>query len=289
MVVKALPTKRTPIVQDFNRYMTLVYGREGIGKTTLFASFPDILFLLTEPGAKGLELFDVECETWEDILNVVDLLEEDPIHYKTVVIDTVDRAYDFAMTYTCQRLHINYPGEDEQGENDWGLSWREVKKEFMSVVHRLSRLRLGPFFTSHAKESRIKTRSGETYDRVYPTMSGQARAVVEAVVDNIFFADYVKTVGGRDVRVIFTEGSEGICAKARKGVGQFPAILPLPLERGYDVLVSAFRGEHPGIDPRTLKMGRQTSAATVKVVRTLAVQPQKKKKLATKTKRREKQ
>ncbi len=282
MVVKTLPTKRTPIIRDFNRYMALVYGREGIGKTTMFESFPDILFLLTEPGAKGLELFDIECRTWEDILGAVDLLEKDPKHYKSVVIDTVDRAYDFALEYVCRKLGIPYPGEDAQGEADWGLSWREVKKEFMGVVHRLSRLRLGPFFTSHAKESRIKTRSGETYDRIYPTMSGQARSVIEAVVDFIFFADYVKTVNGQNIRVLFTEGSEGICAKARKGVGNFPPILPLPLEGGYDVLVSGFMGRHPGIDPRTLKMGKETSGPTGKMMRTLAVKPKKK----TVTKRR---
>ena len=285
--MKALPTKPTPIVRDFTRYMLLLYGREGVGKTTLMADFPGAFFITTEPGTKGFELFEAECADWGDVLNAVDLLEKDPDRFKIVVIDTVDRAYDMALDYTCERLNIPYPGEDDSGENDWGLSWRKVKQEFMSIVHRLSRLRLGPFFISHAKESRIKTKSGEAYDRTYPTMSGQARSVVEAVVDFIFFADYIRDTSGNDVRVIFTEGSESICAKARKGVGRFPPILPLPFENGHDVLVSGFLGKHPGVDPRTLKMGKQTGAPTGKLVRSLAVgQGRKTKTGITKTKRR---
>jgi len=264
MAVK-LPTKKKPVEQDFDRYLILLYGREKIGKSTLFASFPDTLFFTTEPGTKGLEIYEIACSDWKTIKEAVALLQKEK-RFRRVVFDTVDRAYDMCLDYVCKRMGIAYPGTSPDGREDYGKSWREVRQEFMKIINDIVWTGRGVAFTSHATESEIRTRSGDQYTRIFPTMSRQARTVVEPLVDFFFFADYVRDVHGDIQRIIITEGDETIWAGTRKGIGEFPPMLPLLPKGGYEVLLKAFQGQHPGVDPMTLLAGRQTSPVTAKYI-----------------------
>ena len=261
-----LPTVPSVASKNFNDYSILLYGREKIGKSTLFASFPRCLFISTEPGLKGLSVFKVDVRNWKEIRSLVDALEAQPGIYERVVFDTVDLAYGWALDYVCESLGIEYPGETPTGKEDWGKSWGLVKKEFVSIVHRIARTGVGICFISHARENEMKAPSGEKYDRVYPSMSGQCRDVIEALVDFFFYCDYIRDNKNEVQRVIITEGDETLWAGCRQTGEQieFPTILPLDKANGYQVLLDAFHGRHAGIDPRTLISHRTTAKATTK-------------------------
>jgi hypothetical protein len=253
---------------DILLYMFLIYGREKIGKTTLLSSWPGALFFSTEPGTKGLSIRELAMFNWWDILDGVQLLEETPITdaNRVIMFDTGDRAYDFALTHVCDRLGIPYPGEDDEGKADFGKSWRAVRQEFLSVIERILNTGRGICFTSHAREGEISTRSGQKYTRIYPSMSKQAREVIEALVDVFFYADYMRSLDGETVRVLVCEGDETVWAGYRQCAGKFPRLLPLVEPNGFDVIHQAFRGEHPGIDPRSLATTRETSASAAKLI-----------------------
>ena len=70
----------------------VIYGVEGIGKTTLAAKFPDPLFIDTEGGTKTLDVKRFDAPTsWEMLLQQIDYtIRNRPC--KTLVIDTVDWA-----------------------------------------------------------------------------------------------------------------------------------------------------------------------------------------------------
>jgi hypothetical protein len=68
----------------------------------------------------------------------------------------------------------------------------------------------GVILISHATEREIKTRSGTKYDRIQPTMSNQARDIVEGMVD--IWAYY--TYEGKR-RVLQIRGDEHIMAGNR--------------------------------------------------------------------------
>lgn len=261
----ALPDVPKEPDRDLSHYTLLLYGREKIGKTTMLASFPDALFFSTEPGTKGLRIFEFNHEdggtrNWDIFRKGVDLLEKTPGKFKTVVIDTVDRAYDMCLDWVCENRGVEYPGHDADGKEDFGKSWRAVKMEFLEQLHRISQSGRGICFTSHAKESEIKTRSGDRYTRIFPTMSGQARAVVEAVVDLFFYAEYVRGEDGSTQRVLICRGDETIWAGARECVGTtFPAFLPMQAKNGYAVIRDAFLGKYKGLDPSTLMVARTTT------------------------------
>ncbi len=229
----------------------LLYGREKIGKTTFFSQFPKTLFLTTEPGTKGLRVMEVSCSDWHTVEGAVKALltKEAQDTFEFVVFDTVDRAYDLCLDCVCSERGISYPSEDP----DWGQTWREIKRRFASVIERLAHAGYGLGFTSHVREEVVKERSGRTYTRIYPSMSKQARTVVEALVDFFLYADYVKDTKGNTRRILVCEGDETIWAGSREVDGvSLPRFLPLKKEGAYELMQKAFNGKVKGINPRSL-------------------------------------
>lgn len=258
----ALPTAKKAPDRNVANYTILIHGREKIGKTTWAASFPDALFLMTEPGARGLEVFSFNAEdggvkNWSIFRAAVSLLVEDGAQqFKTVVIDTVDRAYDLCMDWVCAQKHISHPGDDA-----YGKAWKAVKDEFQDQIHRILQAGYGLIFTSHAKELTIEERGGNKYTRIQPSMSGQARSVVEALVDFILYAEYAKDQTGNQIRVLICQGDDTVTAGARSTPegNDFPKILPLEASGGYDTFLAAFNGEDVGLDPSTLLPSKQAT------------------------------
>ena len=264
-----LPTEKKSIVESFAEYAVLLYGREKIGKTTLGEQFPGAIFAAFEPGIKGLEVYDFFGDNgvipdWEAFRALVDLLVSQGIKdsdFSTVVVDTVDRAYDMCLACVCKEMRIPYPGIGADGKDDWGKSWGAIRKEFTHQFYRLGSAGFGALFISHAKDSVVESKSGQKYTRIVPTMSGQARAVVEALADFIFYAEYYNTPAGTN-RVLVCQGDEIITAGARKGVSHsFPQFLPLLEEGCYAVIEAAFRGAYAGLDISELNTVNLTTKA----------------------------
>ena len=259
-----LPKKPKEIDSDLSNYILLLYGREKIGKTVTGAQFPEAIFFATEPGTKGLEIFEFNHEDggvkdWEVFRTGVDLLERSK-RFKTVVIDTVDRAYDMCLDWVCENLNIEYPGHDDAGKEDFGKSRRAVKQEFLKQIHRIVQSGRGVVFISHSKETEIKPRSGEKYTRIFPTMGNQARAVVEALVDLFFYCEYAKDVNGKVRRIFVCQGDETIWAGTRPTLTKtFPRFLPMHKNKGYKIIKKAFLGKHKGLDPTTLLPAKTSS------------------------------
>ena len=266
-----LPTETKGVQTDLSNYTFLLYGQPKIGKTSVLATFPDALFLCTEPGAKGLDIFEYKageggCATWQDLLDVAELLAATN-RFKYVVVDTVDKAYEMCLDYVCAKLHIAYPGVDEFGENDWGKSWKEVRKEFTRFVDTLTRMNRGVAFTSHAQSLEIKSKQGSTYSTIVPSMGKQARTTIEALVDFFLYCDYIKTSEGIE-RVFITEGDETVWA-GHRAPAKFPRFVPMDAEVGYAILESAFRGEAPELKLDNLQVSTSSLAAFKKYIRNI--------------------
>lgn len=268
-----LPTKPKSVTARVQDYTFLIYGREKIGKTTLCASIPGAIFFSTEPGTKGLPVYEYNdagggITSWDVFRQAVADLEACG-DFPLVVIDTADRAYDMALDWVCRERGIEYPGQDASGSEDYGKSWKAVKTEFTEQIQRIVRTGRGVVFTSHAKEQPFKTKNGDKFDRVFPTMSGQCRAVVEPLVDFIIFCDYAKNSEGENVRVLMTQGDDSVWAGGRTvpGVPDFPRFLPLRRENGFDILARAFAGEDVGLDPATMRPAALTTGGGGNILR----------------------
>lgn len=186
-------------------YSVLIYGAKKIGKTSLCARFPDTFFMACEPGTKGLKVYTRPVRNWDEFIGYIDLLEKDK-RFKTVVVDTIDMAYEYAFSYICKKKMINHPHE----EDDYGATWKEITEAFRGAVLRLISLPKGVIFTSHDVEKEIELRDGSKIDRVQPTMAKSAMGVVEALVDIIFNYSY-----DGSKRIIRLDGRQDLVAGNR--------------------------------------------------------------------------
>lgn len=171
-------------------YSFLLYGPKKIGKTTMLAQAgkdiggKKVFFAMFEPGGKALKLYQRSINSWMEFKQYVSLLLKSK-EFGAIVVDTADIAYDQCLAYACMKLGIEHPSDEA-----WGKGWGAVKKEFTYEINRLLRSGMGVFFTSHSKKDEIRKRSGSSWHETMPTMSGQARDVLEGVIDVWIHYDY---------------------------------------------------------------------------------------------------
>jgi hypothetical protein len=84
----------------------LLYGVEGVGKSTFAAGAPAPIFLCAEDGTGHL---DVERfappRTWLEVLEAVDVLRTEQHDRRTLVIDTLDWLEPLCWAYVCEQAN----------------------------------------------------------------------------------------------------------------------------------------------------------------------------------------
>lgn len=179
-----LPSKKSIPSDQLQDYSILIYGQKKIGKSSLAAQFPNTLFLMCEPGGKALEIFQRPVKNWQDFEGYVDAFIKD-ISFQTVVVDTADFSYDYCCDYICEKLVIDHPSDEA-----YGKGWKAVKKEYTRVINKLLHSGKGVIFISHSKDQEIKTRRNDSFHKVSSSMSGQAKDVLEGLIDIWVNFDY---------------------------------------------------------------------------------------------------
>jgi hypothetical protein len=240
-----LPTERSVPSTRLQDFTILLFGEKKIGKTDLTAQFPDTIHLMTEPGGKAQSIYQVPINRWQDFIGYVKLLEKDKgkaRRFITASTDTADLLYQRCTEYVCAKLGIEHPSEEA-----YGKGWSAVREEFTKWTIRLIASGHGVIFISHATEKEIKMRGGETYNRISPTMAGQARDILEGIVDIWAYYGYD---GSR--RVLTIRGSDHIGAGHRlKDNFKTPTGEPITeidmgdsAEEGYANLMAAFNNKY---------------------------------------------
>ena len=246
---------------DFGNYLTLIYGRPGMGKSTFASTYPDACFFSCERISKALEVFDLNeakggVTDWGVFRKGVELLEDNPDKFRTVVVDTIDAAYQQCLEWVCKKKKIEHPQDD-----GYGKGWNAVWTEFNGMLDRIIATGRGLVLTSHSKEIEITAHSGDTYTRIQPSMSGQAYKAVKAKSDFVLYAEFIKDNSGKSRRVLITEGDEVVDAKSPELDTPIPMYLPFPKKGGFDLVNCAFLGEDVGIPMETVKPAKATSKA----------------------------
>jgi hypothetical protein len=221
-----LPTGPRPKEFDISKYKFLLYGDPGSGKSTLASRWPSAIFLPTEPGLNFLECHQITDDdgkpkvlrTWEELTEAVKMLCTQKHDYKTIVIDTIDNAFEFCSIYTLKQRGIEH--ESDEG---YGKGFGMVKREFTKVINYLANSGFGLVFVSHEKTSE---REEKGVKRVYTdnSLANSARNYVNGLVDFIFYT-YLDDAGHRLMR---TRASLNINAKDRSG--GLPEIMPMDYE-----------------------------------------------------------
>jgi hypothetical protein len=235
-----LPTKKTTPSDDPMKYSMLLYGQEKCGKSTFASNAPGAIFLATEPGLNALSVYQVNIESWQDLLDACKKLATEKHDFKTIIIDTADNAYEFCAAYVSEK---ELDGKDPS-DFEYGRGWRKVTKEFRRVINKLGHLDYGLILISHSKVETVKSRTG-SYDVIMPTLPGGCRKYLIGVMDSTLLAEVTFETGedGSSVyrRIMHTTASPKHIAGSRiKGL---PAEIPLDYNEYIKAFKTATKGE----------------------------------------------
>ena len=198
--IVSLPTELSVPSTSLGDYSILMYGEKKIGKTSLASKFPGAMFLMFEPGGKGLSIYQTPVATWEEFKAYVQLLKADE-RFQTLVIDTVDIAYERCFDYVCRMQNIEHPSD----VNDFGKTWSLITNEFQKTMLELVSAGKGMIFLSHATEKDFASASGLTYNKIVATMPARSRQFITGFVDIICYYGYYG-----NHRMLTVQGSDAV-------------------------------------------------------------------------------
>jgi hypothetical protein len=210
-----------------------IYGKPGVGKSTLAAQFPNPLFLLTEEtGLEDVTAFPVAV-TFKEIWNTVNgLLKEDELPYDTIVIDSVSKLDALVVKYI---LDEEGPGKNGKaptlnsacgGYGGGTLRAQGIHRGFKSLMDQFQDRGITVIYIAHLVSKTLKSPDAEDYDVSTIVMnSDKCREVYIDDVDGVFYCKLKsfisETESGRNLikstgdRVIVTGSSESNVSKNR--------------------------------------------------------------------------
>ena len=232
----------------------VVYGPEGIGKSTFASRFPDPVFIDTEGSTKDMDVARFEApSSWQMILEQVRYVKAHPEICRTLVLDTADWAEMRCIDHICARYH-----KDGLEEFGYGKGYTYVQEEFGRLLNLLEEgvgLGIHVVMTAHAKMRKFEQPDElGAYDRWEMKLTKQTAPMVKEWADMVLFANYKtfvvnvdgqgaqkgknKAQGGR--RVMFTTHHPCWDAKNRYGLPE-----ELPFDYGEIAAILADSGNQP--------------------------------------------
>ena len=173
---------------------TVIYGPEGIGKTTFATHFPDPLYCDTEGGSHNIDVARTPVPTsWTMLLDIVQEIIKDPSLCKTFVLDTADWAERLCVKHICDKY--NQSGVETFG---YGKGYVYVYEEFGRLLDLLSTLierGVHVVVTAHAQLRKFEQPDEMgSYDRYELKLSKKTGAQVADMLkewaDLLLFANY---------------------------------------------------------------------------------------------------
>ena len=225
----------------------VIYGSEGIGKSSLAANFPNPLFIDTEGGTAQMDVRRIDKpQSWEELLAIVQEVAVTPDVCKSLILDTADWAEQLIVTFLCAKYKQN--SIESFG---YGKGYTYLAEEFTKLLNAFDRVITADIhvvITAHAKMRKFEQPDEMgAYDRWEMKLSKQVAPLLKEWCDLLLFCNYQtfvvtsenntqKAQGGK--RVMYTSHHPAWDAKNR-------VHLPEVLELDYKHIAHIF-AEQPG-------------------------------------------
>ena len=231
-----------PIVRGRRRktQRVVIYGPEGVGKSTLAAGLPAPLFLDTEEGTLHLDADRLHVETVPQMREACRTIFREAkagsLPYKTVVIDTGDRLWDMCaqeVTAAAKVESIEAIG--------YGKGYAQASEMFVSLLAMFDALRSAGLHVAVVCHSRVETVSppdSEAYTMYTVKVNAPAKQAATAKdklrewADAVLFCNFVTVVTdagkakGGTCRKVYTEHRATWEAKNRHGMDPVVEMTP---------------------------------------------------------------
>lgn len=172
----------------------VVYGPEGIGKSTFASQFPAPVFIDTEGSTAAMDVARLPRPTsWNMLLKEVEYIKSHPETCRTLVIDTIDWAEQLCVDHICS-IH-NKKGIEDFG---YGNGYVYTKEEFGRFLNRLSdviEVGVNIVLTAHAQLRKFEQPDElGAYDRwelkLGKKTQSQTSPLVKEWADMLLFCNY---------------------------------------------------------------------------------------------------
>lgn len=168
----------------------MIYGPEGIGKSTLAAQFPGALFIDTEGSTKHLDVARTPApSSWTMLLQQVEHIKQNPDLCRTLVIDTADWAERLAIADICARYK-------KTGIEDfsYGKGYVYLSEEFgrlLNLLTDLIDLGINVVLTAHAHMRKFEQPDEMgAYDRWELKLQRRTAPLPKEWADMVLFLNY---------------------------------------------------------------------------------------------------
>ncbi len=176
----------------------VIYGVEGIGKTTFASKFPKPLFLDLDRGSARMEVDRISgIADWATLIATLQDISNSETEYSTIVIDTADMAGEMCKKYICLK------NKKESIEDfGYGKGYTILAQEFAKIIVWATILidkGYNVVFLAHSMQ-RVVTKPDDTgsYDHWEMKLPGKGNnslgALLKEWADLLLFADYHITI-----------------------------------------------------------------------------------------------
>lgn len=221
----------------------VIYGAEGIGKSTLASKFPDPLFIDLEGGTSQLDVKRIaNIKTWAEVGDALTAIIKEKVELKTLVIDTADAAENLARAYFVEK------NGKEFEEVSYGAGYPKFAQIVSTLISSLDvfvRRGINVVVLAHAKMRKFEQPDElGAYDRWELKLSRNTAPLFKEWADMVLFCNFktditltdsgkARAAGGR--RVIYAAHHPCWDAKNRHG-------LPDSFDMDYEILRPIFEG-----------------------------------------------
>lgn len=211
----------------------VMYGPEGIGKSTFAANAPNPIFIDAEDGSTRLDVsrFPVP-ENWEHVRESLALLANEKHEYRSVAIDTADWIEPLIYEHVCSTC-----GKASIEDFCYGKGYVQALDQWRGFLDQLDLLRargMNVILLAHTQVKTFRNPAGDDYDRYELKLHAKTAGLLKEWSDAVLFTNYLvfpKEADNKKVkmfgdgsRVIYTEHRPAWDAKNKYGL---PFKLPL--------------------------------------------------------------
>lgn len=207
----------------------MVYGVEGIGKSTFAAGAPSPIFICTEDGLGSLAVdhFPIVSSV-SDVLSAISSLYSDEHDYRTVALDSLD----WLETMIWRDVESKHDAKDlayGKGAVIAADRWREILDGLNALRNDRG---MAVILIAHCTIKRFDSPETEPFDRYQPKLQDRSNALIREWCDAVLFANYKTLIKKDDVgfnktvsrgistgeRLLFTSERPAYMAKNRYGL-----------------------------------------------------------------------
>jgi hypothetical protein len=259
--------------EDFFSYHLAIYGEKGVGKTSLASQWPNALTFMFERGRRNLPIRQIPRRlkdgsmqpplTWNEMDKpctpflplLMEAVEDKSV--KTIVLDTIDRAYEACFEYACWEEGVSHPNAASEGHQ----VWQRIKDELEHALALVSDAGKQLVLISHARDKKIISRLGGEYDIVCATCTPTAWKVIQTICDFVFYYGF----HGSNRAMMVRGNDQIVCSNQVPGHFLDPEGRPVSIIPMGSNAQEAFQQIQLGFDNKLYDMDQpETTATTTK-------------------------